>query len=90
MSTKAPPILESGTGAPSIFSEVPGVYVTRNGHEVEIHERRGGSHFPIKGSVRYYNVRGAVHHRVYNIWTEDGRNLPYLESPLDIVGVFQR
>lgn len=91
MSAKASETLESGTGVtPTIFTEIPGVYVTRNGRQVGVHERREGSYFPIKGSLRYFNKNGVLHHRRFDIWTDDGRISVFGESPLDIVGVFQR
>jgi hypothetical protein len=86
---KAPVALVGMGGAsctPSFFHTIPGVYLTRGGKEVEIHERREGSYFPIKGSVRHLNKNGVLHHRQYDVWTENGCHDIMGEAPLDIVG----
>lgn len=66
---------------PTIIT-APGMYRTRGGRSIQIHEIRAGSTFQAKGTWR----KGVRSPRKYDVWHQSGRYLPSAESQHDIVG----
>ncbi|MBD9544284.1 hypothetical protein IB276_33095 [Ensifer sp. ENS04] len=64
-----------------VIIDKPGMYLTRNGRQVQIREIKEGSTFRAKGTWR----KGSRHRRNYDIWHESGRYMAVGEHAMDIV-----
>lgn len=68
----------------------PGIYVTRNGARVMVHNVKASpapdvTAFTVKGSVERM-FRGKPRFKGFNIWHISGRAYPLKESGRDIIG----
>lgn len=76
-----------------VLIDSPGEYVTRDGMRVTIRQVRdatpGSTSFGAVGAV-WRERRGVTRARGHDIWHVSGRHLVLRESPLDVVGKYEK